>query len=367
MKHTIEFVGLKKQHSSLRDKLLRACNRTFNKSMFILGKSVEEFENKFKEYTKSKYCVTVNSGTDALFLSMKSLNIGKGDEVITVPNSFLATASSIVATGAKPVFVDVSEDMNINPKLIEEKITKKTKAILPVHLTGRPCKIDRISKIAKDNNLYLIEDCAQSIGTRYKNIHVGTFGDTGCFSFHPLKTLNACGDGGCIITDNKETYDKLLQLRNIGLKDREHADIWGYNSRLDSLQAEILYIKFDYINYWIEKRRNNARTYTENLPENINTPKENKNEYCTYHTYIIKTKNRNDLKEYLYKNRIRTAIHYPIPIHLQKCAKSLGYKKGDFPETEKQSKTILSLPIYPELTSKELFNIIKEIRKWKSV
>jgi len=367
MRKNINYIGLKEQHSTLRNQIIRSVNSVLNDSMFILSKQLEEFEKTFAEYVGAKYCVGVNSGTDSLFLSMKALGINQYSSVITAPNSFLATASSIVATGARPIFVDVSEDMNINPDLIEDAIEVDTIATIPVHLTGRPAKMNKIMRIAEDKGLYVIEDCAQAIGTKFKDKHVGTFGDIGCFSFHPLKTLNACGDGGAIVTNSKRIYDKLLQLRNIGLKDRDHADLWGYNSRLDTLQASILLTKMKYVNYWVEKRRNNAKIYSHNLKNIVNTPKETKDEYSTYHTYIIKTENRNHLQSYLKDNRIRTAIHYPIPIHLQKCAQSLGYKKGDFPETEKQADTILSLPIYPELKIEEIMYVIEMIKKWKDV
>src|SRR3989338_6917135 len=228
----------------------------------------------FEKYCGVKYAVGVNSGTDALFLALKSLNIGQGDEVITVPNSFLATATSIIASGSKPVFVDVKEDMNIDPNRVESKITKKTKAIMPVHLTGKPADMFPLQQIAKKYKLHIIEDAAQSIGTEYHGKKTGSFGIVNCFSLHPLKTLNAFGDGGMMTTNDRSIYETLIQFRNIGLKNRSESDLWGYNSRLDTLQAAIVNVKFKHLNDWIKKRRENASYYQQHLSEVVQCPKE---------------------------------------------------------------------------------------------
>ncbi len=360
----ISYVGLKKQHQNLKEEILDAVSKVLDESMFILGEDVKIFERNFEKYCNVKHAVGVNSGTDALFLALRVLNIGTGDEVITVPNSFLSTTSTIVLVGAKPVFVDVKEDMNIDPELIEDKITDKTKAILPVHLTGRPAEMDRIMEIAREHNLYVIEDCAQAVGAEYDGRKVGSFGDVNCFSLHPLKNLNACGDGGVITTNDDEIYEKLLQLRNIGLKDRDHADIWGYNSRLDTIQAAICNVKFKYLEEWIEKRRENARYYNEELKKFVKVPIEGEKERCVYHTYIIQTKSRDKLKQYLMEKGIETKIHYPIPIHLQIAARELGYREGDFPIVERQAKEILTLPVYPELTQEELKYVTDKIKEF---
>ncbi len=363
-KMNIKYINLQKEHHKMKEELLASIEKVLDHSQFILGHEVKTFEEKFSQYCGVNYAIGVNSGTDALFLAMKSLGVGKGDEVITVPNSFIASTSSIIATGAKPVFVDVAEDMNIDVDLIENTITDNTKAILPVHLTGRPSEMTRILEIAEDKDLFVIEDCAQAVGAEYKNQKVGSFGNVNCFSLHPLKTLNACGDGGVITTSDEEIYKQLLALRNIGLKDRDHADIWGYNSRLDTMQAAILNVKFKYFDDWTEKRRLNAKHYIDDLRNIVKVPEDNDYMKSVYHTFIIQTERRDELQRYLLENEIDTKVHYPIPIHLQVAAKALGYKKGDLPVCERQTETILSLPIYPDLTNEQMNYIISIIKSF---
>jgi dTDP-4-amino-4,6-dideoxygalactose transaminase len=308
----------------------------------------------------------VNSGTDALFLSLKAYGIGRGDEVITAPNSFLASASVIVASGAKPVFADIREDLNIDPELIEAGITKKTKAIIPVHLTGRPADMERILKIAEKHKLLVIEDAAQAIGAEYRGKKVGSFGNAGCFSLHPLKTLSACGDAGMITTNDKNLYEKVIRMRNIGLKNRDESDIWGYNSRLDTMQAAILLVKFKYLDAWNEKRRSNAAYYMEKLKDVCRAPVEREYEKPVYHTFVIQAEKRGELIKYLEQKGIGTRVHYPIPIHLQEAARVYGYKKGDFPVCEKQSEMILSLPVYQDLTEEDLFYVSDHVNRFYS-
>lgn len=357
----IPYVNLIKQHALLKEEILEAVGRILDKSNFILGDEVSEFENNIAQYCGVKYAVGVNSGTDALFLSLKVFGIGPGDEVITAPNSFLASASVVMAAGAKPVFVDIREDLNINPALIEEKITTCTKAIIPVHLTGKPADMDPIIGLAKKYNLKIIEDAAQAIGAEYHNKRVGSFGDAGCFSLHPLKTLNACGDAGVITTNDGNLYHLLLQMRNIGLKNRDESDIWGYNSRLDTMQAAILNVKLKYLDEWTEARRKNAGYYMSRLKKVCDTPVEEKNEKSVFHTFVVGVDRRKELIDYLEKNGIGSRIHYPIPIHLQKAAGHLGYKKGDFPVCEKKAERILSLPVYQGLTGDDLEYIVEKI------
>jgi len=357
----INYLALDQQHKNLKVELLNAAARVLEHSMFINGEDVRRFEKNMEKYCQVKHVVAVNSGTDALFLSLKTLNLTTKDEIITVPNSFLATAASIIAAGGRPVFVDVNEDMNINPDLIEKSITKKTKAILPVHLTGKPADMKPIMEIAKKHDLNVIEDAAQAIGAEYHGKKVGSIGDIGCFSLHPLKNLNACGDAGFITCSDQSVFEKLLLLRNHGLKNRDEAAIWGYNSRLDTIQAALLNVKLKYLDKWIEQRRKNAFFYNQQLKELVKTPEEKKDEKSVYHTYIIQTDKRDDLKIFLLKNGIETKIHYPIPIHLQQASRHLGYKKGDFPVAEKQAEEILSLPVYPELTRNEINYIVTKI------
>ncbi len=360
----VPFIGLKKQHETIKQEILDAVGKVIDDSYFILGEDVKEFENNFSKYCGVNYAVGINSGTDALILAMKSLNIGKGDEVITAPNSFLSTASSIIAIGGKPVFVDVREDMNINPRLIKDAITENTKAIIPVHLTGRSADMKPILEIAKDNNLYVIEDAAQAVGAEYHGKKVGSFGHVNCFSLHPLKILNACGDGGAVTTDNQEIYTKLIQLRNIGLKNRDESELWGYNSRLDTMQAAILNIKMKYLDNWIKKRRGNAKYYNEELENYVKIPAEKPFEKCVYQTYTIQAENRDDLRQYLADNGIDTKIHYPIPIHLQKAAEKLGYKKGSMPMTEHLANSILALPSHQDLDPEDREYVAEKIKEF---
>jgi len=357
----IPYVDLRRQHVPIKDEILHAVGRVIDSAGFILGEEVERFERKVAEYCRTEYAIGVNSGTDALFLSLKAYGIGQGDEVITVPNSFLATASSIVAAGARPVFVDVGDDLNINPELVERKITRSTRAIIPVHLTGRPVDMDPIMRIARAHNLIVVEDAAQAIGAEYKGRKVGSIGDCGCFSLHPLKTLNACGDGGVITTNDQNLHTSLVQLRNIGLKNRDESDTWGYNSRLDAIQAAILTVKLKYLDLWIEQRRSNAKYYIQHLGDVVRVPDDEGADKPVWHTFVIETEQRDELQEHLELNGVGTRIHYPIPIHLQHAAKSLGYQKGDFPVCERQAQTILSLPVYQGLTKDELAHVVDAV------
>lgn len=364
-RHQIPYVAIAQQHRPLKKKLLKAIARVMERGDFILGKEVEECEKKVAAYCNVKFAVGVNSGTDALFFALKEYDIGKGDEVITAPNSFLSSASVIVAAGARPVFADVREDMNIDPEKIQNVITSRTKAIIPVHLTGKPADMNPILALAQKRGIYVIEDAAQAMGAEYQKQKVGSLGHVGCFSLHPLKTFNACGDGGIITTNDKRLYERFLQLRNIGLKNRDEADQWGYNSRLDTIQAAILLVKLRYLDAWIEKRRKNAaryRNFLKDLPPAVGIPQEYPEERSVYHTFVIQVPLRDQLQKTLLKAGVETKIHYPIPIHLQKAASGLGYKPGDFPECERQAKMILSLPIYPELTHHDLRSIASIIK-----
>jgi len=364
MNKSIPYIDLEHQHSQIEEELLDKIKTVLKHGQFILGQEVENFEKQFAEFNESKYAVGVASGTDALILALKALDIRAGDEVITVPNSFLASTSSIALVGAKPVFVDVGDDFNMNPHLIEEKITPQTKAILPVHLTGRPAAMNEINLIAKNNNLYVIEDAAQAVGAKYHDKKVGNLGIAGCFSLHPLKNLNACGDAGILTTNDESIYEYILKARNHGLKDRDKCDFWSLNSRLDAMQAAILQVKLKYLDEWTEQRRSIAAYYTKHLEEIVKVPNELDYEYCVYQTFKIQAEKRNELHAYLADRGISTAIHYSIPIHLQKAANSLGYKRGDFPVTEEQCEKILSLPIYQDLKNGDFEIIVNIIKKF---
>jgi len=346
----VPYVALVKQHKALKSELLAAAGEVFDSGQFILGGKVTEFEKRIAKLCGSRFAVGVNSGTDALILSLQALGIGRGDEVITAPNSFLASASCTVAVGAKPVFADVSPDMNIDPEKIKKAITPKTKAIIPVHLTGRPAQMERIREIASERGISVVEDCAQAINASLNGKKVGSFGDCGAFSLHPLKNLNACGDAGFITTDDEERYQSLRQMRNIGLKNRDEADIWGTNTRLDELQAALLLVKLKHLPEWERGRRANAKYFYKRLNEKVDAPTDGAGMKCVYHTYIIQADRRDALQAHLTKCGVGSKVHYPIPIHMQVAARKYGFKTGMFPACERQAKRILSIPVYPELT-----------------
>lgn len=359
----IPYVNLAAQHKPIKGKILDAIGRVIDSGQFILGDEVSKFEKRFAELCGVNFAISVNSGTDALILALRSLGIGPGDEVITVPNSFIASTSCIMLVGAQPVFIDVREDYNMDPARIKEAINSRTKAILPVHLAGRPADMAPIMQVAHEYNLHVVEDCAQAVMAKYRGQKVGSFGVVNCFSLHPLKTLNACGDGGVLTTNDEAIYERLKILRNLGLKTRNDCVQWSINSRLDTIHAALLLIKLEYLEEWTIKRRSNARFYHKNLDhlDSIVCPSEKEHEFSVYHTFIIQAERRDELKEYLAKRGIETAIHYPKPIHLHTVASDLGYKKGNFPVAERQSQRILSLPIYPELGEEGLRFVVNTI------
>jgi dTDP-4-amino-4,6-dideoxygalactose transaminase len=357
----VDYVNLGLQFQNLKQEITDKFVEISSKGSYVLGEELKDFEELFSEYCGTSYAVGVGNGSDAIFFSLLALGIGHGDEVITTPNSFIATAWTIINIGAKPVFVDIGDDYNIDPNKIESAITSNTKAIIPVHLTGKISKMDEILEISKKHNLYVIEDSAQAVGATLNDKKAGSFGITGCFSLHPLKNLHVHGDGGMVTTNDKNIYNYLNKVRNHGLVNRDECEFWGYNSRLDEIQAAIGKIKLPYLNKWNEKSRKIAYKYTENLRDNVGVPIDKDNEKPVYQTYVINTDYRDELQNYLHKLGVETKIHYPIPIHLQESAKKLGYSKGDFPITEKQSSRILSLPIYPEMREDQIDHVIKGV------
>jgi len=360
----IPYVNLKSQHAFLKSELLTAIGEVIDDGNFILGEQVAEFERQFAQLCGVTYAVGVNSGTDALILALKAIGVSSGDEVITVPNSFVASTTCIRVLLARPVFVDVGDDYNIDPSQIASAITPKTKAIIPVHLTGRPCNMEPILAIAKEKGIAVVEDAAQAVLAEYQGKRVGSFGIVGCFSLHPLKNLNACGDGGVIVTSSLALYEKLIIMRNIGLRTRDDCVLWSHNSRLDTLQAAILLVKLRYLQEWTQQRRENARYYQTQLAliPQIQVPQEHEWEKCVYHTFVIQAKRRDELRQFLSDRGIGTAIHYPVPIHLSTAGKELGYAEGSFPVAEMQSRQILSLPIYPGLTVEQLEQVCQNIK-----
>jgi len=362
----VKYVELLKQAnveailSDIRELLLKT-------GQFTLGQPVTEFEARFAKLCKTKYAIGVNSGTDALFLTMKALDIGSGDEVITAPNSFIATAGAIAIAGARPVFVDVDEEYSIDAHLIEEAITSNTKAIIPVHLTGNPADMPRIMQIATTHNLYVIEDACQAVSASINGQPVGSFGIAGCFSFHPLKNLNVWGDSGIITTNSKELFDKLILLRNHGLKNRDEVEIFAYNSRLDTLQAIVANQLLNVLDAITDTRVRNAKRYDDalsDMADYITIPPRKSNVKQVYHTYVVQAKERDKLGAYLAEKGIETKVHYPIPIHLQQASEYLGYKEGDFPVCEAQTKSIMTLPIHQHLTDDQMTYVIDNVRKF---
>lgn len=367
----VPFCDLSLQYNELRCEINRSWTSLLKRQDFILGRDVEDFENEFARETQTKFAVGTSSGTEALFLSLKALDIQDGDEVIVPDFTFIATAFAVSYTGAKPVFVDIDEKTyNIDPDRIESLISKKTKAIIPVHLFGQPANLKEILYLAKRYNLKIIEDCAQAHGASFQIKPgdwrpVGGLGDLGCFSFYPSKNLGAWGDAGMIVTNNEKIYQKLLLLRDCGRKSKYEHVLIGYNARLDTLQAGILRIKLKKLKEWNLKRQKAADFYTQSLKGlmGITIPYVDKNSQHVYHVYAIQLKNRDKVFNYLQKKGISCLIHYPIPLHLQLAYKHLGYRKGDFPVAESLAKKIISLPIFPHIKTKQQQFVVDRIRE----
>lgn len=354
----------KKEYIALKDDIDEAVESCLSSGWYILGKNVREFEINFAQYNGSKYCIGVGNGMEAIQIALMSLGIGGGDEVLTVSNSAVATVLAITNIGAKPVFVDIDEYYHMDINDLEKKITRKSKAILPVHLFGQIADIDRIQKIAKINNLYLIEDACQAHGAMYKNKKAGTFGQLGCFSFYPTKNLGGYGDGGAITTDSKELYERCLMLRNYGQKNRYIHEMKGLNSRLDELQAVILNVKLKLLDKFVMKRNEIALLYTSYLRDikQIRVPKIRKSSVHSFHLYVIQTQKRDELKDFLKMYEIEAQIHYPIPIHKQECYKE--YNAVSLPKTETYSDNILSLPIHPFIVKDDVKKISSVIHSF---
>lgn len=360
----IPTLDLKKQYQEFKKEALVKISEVLENQNFILGKEVDVLEKNIANYCDTKYGVGVASGTDALILSLKALDIGPGDEVITTPFTFMATAEAVALVGARPVFVDIDPaTYNMDPSLIEKKITSKTKAIVVVHLYGLCANMDHILKIAKGHGLRVIEDAAQAIGSEYKGRKVGSMGDAGAISFFPSKNLGAFGDGGMVVTNSENIYEKVKLLHVHGSNKRYYHDIIGYNSRLDNLQAAILDIKLKYLDKWIKGRIENADFFNRQLKGlPIKIPYVPNGYKHSYHLYIIRTSEKSGLEAYLNKEGIEVRTYYPVPLHLQGCFEYLGYKKGSFPEAESGSLETCSIPAYPELTLRQKRYIIEKIK-----
>ena len=374
----IPLIDLKDQYLSIKLEIDQAIQEVLDSTSFILGEMVERFEQEFAEYCQAKYAVGVGNGTDALHLSLRACGVVKGDEVITVPNTFIATVEAITIAGARPAFVDIDpKTYNMDPGRLEEYIKlrlqdaggkNKLKAIIPVHLYGQPADMDSISEIAKRYGLKVIEDAAQAHGAEYKGRKVGGLGDVSCFSFYPGKNLGAYGDGGAVVTNDEEIATKVRMLRNHGRFKKYEHQFEGFNSRLDAIQAAILRVKLKYLDDWNRSRRKNAEFYNRSLKDvdGVVEPKVLEGMLPVYHLYVVQIERRDDLQTKLQEVGILTGIHYPITLHLQPAYSYLGKGKGDFPVAEDTAKGILSLPMFPELTKQQQEYIVEKMKKFVS-
>ncbi len=367
----VPFVDLRVQYQALQTEIQKKFEEILASSAFILGTQVQEFEEAFANFCNVRHAIGVANGTDALILALKALGIGPGDEVITAVNTFIATAEAIVHVGATPVFVDCDpHTYNIDVTQIEAKITPRTRAIIPVHLYGQPAQMDSILEIAKKYNLYVIEDAAQAHGATYNGQRVGSMGHVACFSFYPGKNLGAYGDAGAVVTNDDEIALTVRKLRNHGGIVKYQHDLVGYNSRLDTLQAAVLLVKLKHLDEWNRQRQKNAQLYNELLSKipRVITPNVLNGSTHVYHLYVVRIEGnvRDELQHYLKERGIQTGIHYPKPLHLTPALKYLGYQAGDFPVAERYSQEILSLPMYPELTEREITYVVQEIEKFLS-
>jgi dTDP-4-amino-4,6-dideoxygalactose transaminase len=360
----VPFLDLKAQYEKIKDEIDDAIKKVIDSCAFAGGPFVEEFEEVYAEFCGSKYCIGVGSGTEAIWLALLALGVGKGDEVITVPNTFIATCEAISMCGANTVFVDIDEKYyTINPNLLEQAITPNTKAIIPVHLFGQMADMHPIMKIAKKYGLFVIEDACQAHGAEYKGKRAGSIGDAGCFSFYPGKNLGAYGEAGAITTNNKELNDKIRMLRDHGQSKKYYHDIIGWNARMDGIQGAILSVKMKYIERWNESRRKNAMLYDKLLTSisGIIIPKEHDQCKHIYHIYAIRVRNRNELINVLKDREIYCGIHYPFPIHLQRVRQFFRLLNENFPITEKCSNEFISLPIYAEISKEQVEFVANEI------
>lgn len=360
----IPFLDLKAQYGNIKDEITAAISKVLESTQFVLGDEVTAFEKEFAAYCDADYGIAVNTGTSALHLALLAAGVGTGDEVITVPFTFVATVAAIYYTGATPVFVDIDPvSYTIDATQIEAAITERTKAILPVHLYGQPADMKPILEIARRYNLTVIEDAAQAHRSEYKGQRVGSIGDLGCFSFYPGKNLGAYGEGGMVVTNNPDYARTLQMLRDWGQECKYHHVLKGYNYRMDGLQGAILRVKLRYLNAWTEARRIHAALYDELLVDSgLKTPNVMPYGHHVYHIYAVRSPKRDFLQQKLNELGIQTGIHYPIPVHLQPAYSDLGYKSGDFPHSELAAREVLSLPMYAELTSTQVRTVAETLQ-----
>lgn len=351
----VPYFDLKMQYAGLRDEMLEAIDRVCKNTSFILGEEVTKFEQEFAAYCGAKHCIAMNTGTSALHLPLLAAGIGAGDEVITTPNTFIATAEAISYAGAKPVFVDIDPaTANIDPRAIEKAITPRTKAIIPVHLYGRPADLDAIQAIAEKHKLTLIEDACQAHGARYKGKRTGGFGIAAAFSFYPGKNLGAYGEGGAMTTNDDEVAKRCRILRDHGQVTRYYHDFVGYNYRMDGFQGAVLRIKLKHLDKWTKRRQEIAALYRERLAgARLEFPQDDAGNESVYHLFVVYVENRDAVRAEMEKRGVQTAIHYPVPVHLQKAYADLGHKPGSFPHTERAADRVFSMPLFPEMTNEQ--------------
>lgn len=362
----IPFVDLKTQYLSIKPEIDAAVLGVLESTQFVLGSAVASFEKAFASYCSTEHAIGVNSGTSALHLALLAVGVERGDEVITTPFTFVATVSAIDYIGAKPVFVDIDPvSLTLDPSKIDAAITPRTKAILPVHLHGRPADMDPILAVARRHRIPVIEDAAQAHGAEYKGRRAGSIGELGCFSFYPGKNLGAYGEGGAVTTNNAEYARTLRMLRDWGSERRYHHDLKGFNYRMEGIQGAVLGVKMRYIESWTEARRSHAALYDSLLAGSAYHPPRSGADYrSVYHVYGIRHPKRDALQAYLTQRGIATGIHYPIPVHLQRCFSELGHQPGDFPHAERAALETLSLPMFPELASSQVEQVVGALRDW---
>ncbi|MDZ7336848.1 MAG: DegT/DnrJ/EryC1/StrS family aminotransferase [candidate division KSB1 bacterium] len=363
----VPFLDLKAQYMSIREEIHLALQSVLNDTAFAGGKYVAQFEAKFADYCKADFAIGVNSGTSALWLALLGLGVGPGDEVITVPSTFIATAEAISYCGAKPVFVDIDEQTyNMNAELLEAAITERTRAIIPVHLFGQSADLDPILTIARRHSLWVIEDACQAHGAEYKGQRVGAIGDAGCFSFYPGKNLGAYGEAGAVVTNNAKLAEKIRMLRDHGQSKKYYHQMIGWNARMEGFQGAILEVKLKYLNAWNNARRQHAQLYRQLLAEipGVIPPVEADYARHIYHVYAIRVSHRDELIKFLAEKDVQTGIHYPVPVHLQQAYDSLGLRPGSYPVAERCAREFLSLPMYPELTDAQIEYTVQQIRQF---
>jgi dTDP-4-amino-4,6-dideoxygalactose transaminase len=348
--YTVPYSGLARQAATIKAELLAAFESVLDSGRYILGPQVAQFEREFADLCGTRFSRGVANGTCALHLMLRNLGLDEDDEVITAPNSFLASASTVALVGARPVFADVRPDMNMDPQRLEEAITPRTRAVIPVHLTGRPAPMRDILDVARRRGLFVLEDAAQAVGAKLEGRPVGGWGDAATFSLHPLKNLHAYGDAGMVTSNDEPTIDRLTLARNHGLRNRDTCEFWSYNCRLDEVHAAMLRVQMRHLDEWTRERRRLAFRYNDLLRPHVTVPDEAPGEYCVYQTYMIQAEDRDRLQQHLQANGVEALIHYATPIHLQPAARDLGYTAADFPIAGRVVSRILSLPLYPGLT-----------------